>query len=112
MRESLKKYLEYADSEAEFIYRVRMDREWDDVAYQSSIELVMSVINDYKFRGVIPIPVVLFFTTGLNNLVDMISHPDFHLNISATCSDLIASRKKELLTLQGKFFSGELFYLE
>jgi hypothetical protein len=112
MKESFKQYLEYADSEDEFTYRVRMEREWDDDAYRTFIDLIMSVINDYKETDVVPIPVVLFFTSGLNYLVGTISHPDFFLNTSETYKNLVQSRCEELLALQKKFFSGELFMKE
>ncbi|WP_146151368.1 hypothetical protein [Chitinophaga niastensis] len=112
MKESLKKYLEYAESEDEFTYRVRMERAWDDPAYLAFIALIMDVINDYKETDVVPIPIVLFFTSGLDQLVGTISNPDFFLNTSKTYQDLVEARRLELLALQKIFFSGELFMKE
>lgn len=109
MKESLKNYLEYLDSDEEFIFKVRMEREWDDNTYQELINLIMTVINDYKEDDVVPIPVVLFFTSGLNQLVGMVSNPDFFTNTSKTYEDLVRSRVKEMEALQQQFFSGEMF---
>ncbi|MBC9930509.1 hypothetical protein [Chitinophaga qingshengii] len=109
MKESLKKYLEYLDSDEEFTFRVRMEAEWDDQAYQEFIRLIMSVIDDYKDSLLVPIPVVLFFTTGLNQLVGMVTNPVFFATASKAYEDLVRGRVAELEALQKKFFSGDLF---
>lgn len=109
MKESLNKYLEYLDSDDEFTYKVRMEKEWDDESYQAFINLIMEVINDYKATDLVPVPVVLFFTTGLDQLVGMVSNPLFFSNTSKAYEDLVRKRTEELKALQKKFFSGELF---
>ena len=108
MKESFKAYLEYLDSEEEFSYRVRMEREWDDKEYQHLIALVMAAVNDYKDTDLIPIPVMLFFTSQISYLVGIISNPDFFINTSPAYKELVTKRKEELLDLQKRFFSGEL----
>lgn len=108
MEESLKQYVEYVESDDEFSYKVRMEREWNDDEYHRFITLLMAVINDYKNTNLMPIPVMLFFTTQLNYLVGTISHPDFFINTTKEYEELVNTRKAELLGLQKKFFSGEL----
>jgi hypothetical protein len=108
MKESFKKYIEYVESEDEFSYKVRMEREWDDEEYQRFLALLLAVINDYKDTDLMPIPVVLFFTSQLNYLVGTISHPDFFNNTTKAYEELVNTRKTELLDLQKKFFTGEL----
>lgn len=108
MKASFKAYLEYLESEDEFTYRVRMDREWNDNEYHRLLALVMAVIEEYKDTGLIPIPVMLFFTSQLNYLVGTISNPDFFINTDQAYKELVTKRKEELLDLQKKFFSGDL----
>jgi hypothetical protein len=108
MRESFKKYLVYIESKDEFSYKVRMEREWDDEEYQRFLALLLAVINDYNDTDLMPIPVVLFFTSQLNYLVGTISHPDFFNNTTKVYEELVNTRKAELLDLQKKFFTGEL----
>lgn len=108
MKASFKAYLEYLESEDEFTYRVRMDREWNDNEYQRLLALVMAVIEEYKDTDLIPIPVMLFFTSQLNYLVGTISNPDFFINTDQAYKELVTKRKEELLDLQKKFFSGDL----
>lgn len=108
MKESLKQYVEYVESEDEFSYKVRMEREWNDDEYHRFIALLMAVIDDYKNTDLIPIPVMLFFTSQVNYLVSAISHPDFFIDTTKEYEELVNTRKAELLVLQKKFFSGEL----
>jgi hypothetical protein len=105
MKESFNQYLEYADSDDELTYKVRMERKWDDASYTTCIKLVMAAINEYKETDLVPIPVVMFFTSGIPYLMGIISHPDF----SPAQKELVDLRREELLSLQAKFFSGELF---
>jgi len=112
MKESLNNYLEYADSDDELTYKVRMEREWDDEAYTTCINLVTTVINDYKETDLVPIPIVLFFTSGIPYLLGIISNPDFFINTTESYKELVQSRQQELQELQKKFFSGELFTKE
>ncbi|WP_143081192.1 hypothetical protein [Chitinophaga rupis] len=108
MKESLKQYVEYVGSEDEFSYKVRMEGEWDDDEYHRFITLLLAVIDDYKDTDLMPVPVMLFFTSQLNHLVGTISHPDFFNNTTKEYEELVNTRKTELLELQKKFFSGEL----
>jgi len=108
MKESLKQYVEYVDSEDEFSYKVRMEGEWDDDEYHRFITLLLAVIDDYKDTDLMPVPVMLFFTSQLNHLLGIISHPDFFNNTTKEYEELVNTRKTELLELQKKFFSGEL----
>jgi hypothetical protein len=111
--ESYKKYLEYLESDDEFEYQVRMEHEWDDEKYQELLKLLMDVINDYKPTDLIPRSVMHFFTSGITRLTGMISHPDFLNNRTIkdlkAYQELVNKRKNELLELQKKFISGELF---
>lgn len=109
MKESLKKYLEYLDSDEEFSFKVRTEAEWDDRAYQEFIRLITAVINDYKDSGLIPIPVMLFFTSGLDQLIGTVTNPLFFKTSSKAYEDLVRGRVAELEVLQKKFLSGELF---
>ncbi|SJZ95434.1 hypothetical protein SAMN04488128_10221 [Chitinophaga eiseniae] len=109
MKESLKKYLEYLDSDEEFSFKVRMEAEWDDEAYQEFIRLTMAVINDYKDDHLVPIPVALFFTTGLKQLTGMVTNPLFFKTASPEYETLVRRRVAELEDLQQQFLSGELF---
>lgn len=116
--ESYRKYLAYIESEEDFDFCLRMEFGWNDEKYRQCLQLLLDVINDYKPTDLVPRPVMHFFTSGITRLVGTISHPDF-LN-DRTKSDaalkeyrhLISKRKEELLELQRKFISGELFMSE
>lgn len=112
---SHQKYLEYINSEDDFESHVRLNLEWDDEKYQQLLELLRNVINDYKSTDLIPRSVMHFFTSGITQLTGTISHPAF-LNdrskdeaVLQEYRDLVTRRKTELLELQRKFISGELF---
>lgn len=109
MKESLKNYLEYLDSDDDFTFKVRMNFEWDDEAYQEFIRLMMDVINDYKDDHLVPIPVVLFFTGGIKQLIGMVTNPLFFNSATPEYEALVRKRVGELEELQKKFLSGELF---
>lgn len=109
MKESLRKYLEYLDSDDAFVLNVRLTFEWDDNAYQEFIQLMMAVINDYKDEYLVPIPVVLFFTTGIKQLTGMVTNPLFFKTASPEYEALVRRRVVELENLQQQFLSGELF---
>ncbi|MBC9913911.1 hypothetical protein [Chitinophaga varians] len=109
MKESLKKYLEYIDSDEDFSFKVRMEAEWDDHAYQEFSRLMTAVIHDYKDSGLIPIPVMLFFTSGLDQLIGIVTNPLFFKTASREYEDLVRGRVAELEAWQKKFLSGELF---
>jgi len=108
MNPILKEFLEYLESEDEFSYKIRMERAWDDHEYEKYISLLLRVIDSYRGTEVIPTSVVLFFT-GLQHLIDQISHPDFFYNTDQHYRALVERRKMELLELRQKFCSGELF---
>lgn len=108
MNPILNEFLEYLESEDEFSYKIRMERAWDDHEYEKCISLLLRVIDSYRGTKVIPTSVVLFFT-GLQHLIDQISYPDFFYNTEQAYKDLVERRKRELLELRRKFYSGELF---
>lgn len=111
--ESYRKYLAYIESEEDFEFCLRMEFEWNDGKYQQCLKLLLDVIDDYRPTDLIPRPVMHFFTSGITRLVGTISHPGF-LNDKSKSEyrHLIAKRKEELLDLQRKFISGELFLSE
>lgn len=109
MKESFQQYLDYLDSDDEFSYKLRMDLHWDDDAYRQMKELLLAVIAAYKETDLVPIPVVLFFTSGVNSIYGIIDHPQFFNNTNTEYEQMVRSRKTELQDLQQRFFSGELF---
>ena len=108
MNPILKEFLEYLESEDEFSYKIRMERVWDGHKYEKYISLLLRVIDSYRGTKIIPVSVVLFFT-GLQHLIEQISHPNFFCNTDQPYRALVKKRKMELLELRRKFCSGELF---
>jgi hypothetical protein len=111
MKNSLKTYLEYIDSDIDFTSQVRLEYKWDDSNYQVFINLLMDVVNDYKNDQLIPIPVMYFFVSGINYLIGTIENPLFLNNINDEKKEIIERRTKELIDLRSKFNTGELFQL-
>ena len=111
--EALRQYLAYSDSEEEFLYRLRMEYEWEDSAYLSMIKLLTNVLEAYRKSRVIPKAVVWFLSTGVKLIVGIVSNDLFHINPPApftkdTYKALIDKRIKELVQLQQDFFAGNI----
>ncbi len=112
IKDSLLKYNEYVDSDEEFTSKTRFDLEWDDANYLHHMGLLKNVINDYKGLGLVPIGVVYFFTSGIDNLIGMVSHPMFRNKLSTAEVELIEMRVLDLKNLKNDFLTGRLFLKE
>lgn len=106
---ALNRYLVYSESDEELTYRVGMDREWDDYSYQTCVELLMAVIREYKESELVPLSVMIFFTSRIPLLLGMTAQADFFVNRTHEYRELVRVRRQELMLLQEQFFSGELF---
>lgn len=108
-------YLEYIESDEDFEFRLRMEHEWSDTSYQQLMAHITQVIADYRGTDLIPLPIMYFFVSGVTQILGIISHPEFLNNRSKTPGELkeyqeiVTKRKDELVDLQKKFLSGELF---
>lgn len=109
IKESFQKYLDYLDSDEEFAYKLRMELEWDDAEYLHMRDLVLAVIDEYKGTNLVPVPVVLFFTSGIGYIEGITGHAQFFSNTTAEYQQMVQERKAELQDLRRRFFSGELF---
>lgn len=114
MKYSLKTYLEYWNSDQEFIYTMRMDGfVWNDDNYKYMINLVQKVLDDYEEEMVTPKILVYFFAIEVPRIISIISNSDFFKkNISDLYSSqesyesLVLKRKDELLLMQQSFFNN------
>lgn len=114
MKNSLKTYLEYWNSDQEFSYTMRMQGFiWNDDNYNYMISLIQKVITDYEKEIVTPKVLVYFFTIEVPQIISIISNPDFFKkNVSDLYSSmeyyecLVLKRKEELLSMQKLFFKS------
>lgn len=109
MKDSLKRYLEYRDSEDDFQSNLRLYFKWDDEKYRFYINLLTEVINDYKEENLIPIPIYFFFTNAIDRIAGTISHPDFRSNLTTEEVGLLEQREKELLKMKEAFLTGNFY---
>ena len=61
MKESLKKFYEYLDSDEELCYFVRMNAEWNEESFCKMKRFVKGVVDDYAEEDVIPKIIVRYF---------------------------------------------------
>ncbi|MGG5508269.1 MULTISPECIES: hypothetical protein [unclassified Myroides] len=109
MKESLKKYLEYWDSDDNFFVLMRMKGfVWLDDEYLYMLNLIRTVLNDYKEDYLIPKQLVYFFCMQIPLLVRTMENPLFYINPPAPYTDeeykiFIGSRIKELVAMEENF---------
>lgn len=112
MKSSLKRYLEYLDSDEEFILKTRITRMWNDNDYILFREIIDNVIKDYKGEALFPISIVYLFISGIDHLINLISNPSFYSGTDDDYRLLIQKRIIELNNLKKSFMSGELLYID
>ena len=79
----IKTYHIKSDSTDWFLYYLRLNLEWDDNRYMEMMELINSILNEYKNQLLVPKLLVPFFMNEIELIIGIASHPNFtKLNIS------------------------------
>lgn len=73
MKDSLKKFYEYADSENELLKYVRLNGEWNEELFYEMRRLVREVINDYDKEKGYPKKFIYYFMATIPSIIDMLS---------------------------------------
>jgi hypothetical protein len=111
--EALRLFLAYNESEQEYESILRMEYEWNDVAYLNMISLLKNVLEEYKESLVIPKSLVYYISKVLKRIVDIVSNDLFGIVpppyfTKQAYHTLIDKRVKEMLQLREYFFTEYL----
>lgn len=113
MKNSLKDFYEYLDSDNELMYYVRINAEWNEEAFIKMKKLIRDVIKDYEKEDYYPKRFVMYFMLEIPSIINMLSHfrKCNEKEISAgyteeTFLSMIAERIKQLEELRKEFFDS------
>lgn len=94
----IKTYHIKANSDDWFLYYLRLNLEWDDNRYLEMIELINSILNEYKNQLLVPKLLVPFFMFEIDQIISIASHPNFtNLNLSWIKNPEDRKKYKELV---------------
>lgn len=113
MKNSLKKFYEYIQSDEELMYYVRINAEWNEELFIKMKKLIREVINDYENDDYYPKRFVMYFMLEIPSIINMLSH-------FKTCNEkerlagyteesylsMIAERRKQLEELRKEFIDS------
>lgn len=108
MKDSLKKFLEYYNSDEELMYYIRINADWNEDSFIKMEQLVRDVIKDYKEDNFYHKAYVYYCTEIINLIIGIISNelfcnawPDSYTQESYR--SFIAERIERLKTLRKDF---------
>jgi len=109
MKDSLKQFFEYNDSDEELAYYIRMNAEWNEESFIRMQQLVKKVIEDYSDDDYYNKTFVFYCVEIIGVIIGTISREDF-CNTWPECftqesyKDFIAERIEQLKLLQKDLF--------
>ncbi|WP_156304773.1 hypothetical protein [Lysinibacillus sp. FJAT-14745] len=77
MKDSLKQFLEYDDSDEELAYYIRMNAEWNEESFIKMQQLVRKVMEDYSDEDYYYKPFVYYCVEIIRIIIGTISHEAF-----------------------------------
>lgn len=116
MKESLRRFYEYLDSDEELMYSVRMNAEWNEEAFCKMKKLAEAVMEDYAEEEYYPKRFVGYFIREIPSVINMLSH--FRVCTAEnllkgytqeTYMDMIAHKREQLKEFKWEF-EKTLFY--
>lgn len=113
MKNCMKKFYEYIQSDEELMYYVRINAEWNEELFIKMKKLIREVINDYENDDYYPKRFVMYFMLEIPSIINMLSH-------FKTCNEkerlagyteesylsMIAERRKQLEELRKEFIDS------
>lgn len=113
MKNSMKKFYEYIQSDEELMYYVRINTEWNEELFIKMKKLIREVINDYENEDYYPKRFVMYFMLEIPSIINILSH-------FKTCNEkerlagyteesylsMIAERRKQLEELRKEFIDS------
>ena len=73
MKDSLKKFYEYLESDEELMYYVRINAEWNEELFSKMKQVVRAVIKDFEEEDYYPKRFILYFMKDISSIIDMLS---------------------------------------
>ncbi|MEB3801515.1 hypothetical protein [Flavobacterium columnare] len=117
MNDLVKTFLEKEKSKDWFINDLRLNLEWKDSKYLEMINLVNSILLEFKESYLIPKDLIYFFSFEIDRIIGITKHPSFFdLNLSSIKTDvdrenyknLVEKRIAELENMRDEFLYGEI----
>jgi hypothetical protein len=110
MKESLRRFYDYLDSDEELTYSVRMNAEWNEEAFCKMKKLVKAVMEDYAKEECYPKRFAGYFVREIPSVINMLSHIKVctEENIlkgytQESYMDMLAEKRKQLEELKWEF---------
>ncbi len=110
MKESLKKFYDYLQTDEELMYFVRINAEWNEESFFEMKKVVSAVITDYAQEESYPKRFVGYFMNDIPSVINMLSHfkvcTEENLKkgyTQETYMSMIADRIKQLKKLIDEF---------
>lgn len=108
LKRSALDFIDYYNSDEDFLTLLRMNFDWDDTQFKKLKELLSNVLNDYKDDQVVPKSILVFFTIDIKLITGIVKNPIFYrsppLNLSEEeFREFVDNRLKELNEI-GKSF--------
>ena len=100
MKNSLKEFLEYCDSEEELNYYIRINADWNETSFVEFEKLARNVLTDYADEVFYPKVFVYQFMYTVQSTLDIITNPEYQ---HAWPKDVYGERIKRLKKLRLDF---------
>ncbi|MEC0090851.1 hypothetical protein [Paenibacillus macquariensis] len=111
MRESLKQFLAYNDSDDELEYYIRMHADWNEESFVKMRQLIRKVIEDYSDDDYYPKTFVYYCMKSVERIIGIISRIEFCNTwpegfTKESYKDFITARIDQLELLQKEFIGS------
>ena len=110
MKNSLKRFYEYIDSDEELMYCVRIKVEWNEESFNNMRQLARDVIKDYANEDYYPKKFIIYFMREIPSIINILSHirgcteKDLMAGYTEeTYLNMIAERREQLKKLRWEF---------
>ena len=113
MKENLKRFYEYLDTDEELMYYVRINAEWSEESFCEMKRLAEAIMEDYAEEDTYPKGFIYYFTLDIPSIINIISHfrGCSYKNLlegytDETYRSMIADKIKQLKEFEEKFISS------
>lgn len=77
MKESLKEFIDYNDSDDELEYYIRIHAEWSEESFLKMKRLISNVVEDYSDDSYYPKSIIYYCLKVIQRIIDIISNDFF-----------------------------------
>ena len=110
MKDSLKKFIDYCNSDEELEYFIRINADWNEESFIKMEQLVRKVMEDYEQDVFYHKGFVCYCTHGIDRIIGIISNEAFYRGVlpygftKESYKSYIACRIEKLRNIQSDFF--------